>query len=110
MSFNRALGLRIEDGAVVLDTKPEHEVVPGMIHFAVLTTLCEVAAAGAVEAPVVPASLTVNLLERASPGRLVARGRLIRKGRRLAVAEGEVHAAGGALVAKAVVTFARVDG
>jgi acyl-coenzyme A thioesterase PaaI-like protein len=105
MSFNRTLGLRREGDEVVLDTKPEHEVVPGMIHFAVLTTMCEVAAAGAVDASVVPASLTVNLLERAAPGRLVARGTLIRKGKRLAVAEGEVFS-GETRVAKAVVTFA----
>ncbi len=105
MSFNRTLGLRREGDEVVLDTKPEHEVIPGVIHFAVLTTMCEVAAAGAVDASVVPASLTVNLLERAAPGKLVARGKVIRKGKRLAVAEGEVYA-GGTLVAKAVVTFA----
>ncbi len=105
MSFNRALGLRREGDDVVLDTKPEHEVMPGVIHFAVLTTMAEVAAAAAVDTPVVPASLTVNLLERASPGRLVARGRVLRKGKRLAVAEGEVYS-GTTLVAKAVVTFA----
>ncbi len=105
MSFNRSLGLRREGDEVVLDTKPEHEVVPGMVHFAVLTTMCEVAAAAAVDVSVVPASLTVNLLERAAPGRLVARGRVIRKGKRLAVAEGECYS-GTTLVAKAVVTFA----
>lgn len=97
--------MRHEGGDVVLDTRPEHEVVPGLVHFAVLTTMCEVAAAASVDVSVVPAAVTVNLLERASPGRLVARGRLLRKGKRLAVAEGEVRA-GETLVAKAVVTFA----
>ena len=70
-----------------------------------LTTLAEVSAAQAVGAPVVPASVTVNLLRRARPGRLVGRGTVVRKGRRLAVAEGEVTREG-ELVAKAVVTFA----
>lgn len=89
----------------MLDTRPEHEVQPGVIHFAVLATMAEVAAAEAVESPVAPASFTMNLLERASPGRLSARGRVLRKGKRLAVVEGEVFSRD-VLVAKAVVTFA----
>jgi len=99
------LGLRQEDGAVVLDTRPEHEWKPGIIHFAVLATMAEIAAAEAVGAPVSPASFTMSLLERASPGRLEARGRVLRKGKRLAVVEGEVFSRG-VLVAKAVTTFA----
>lgn len=106
-SFNDELGLApgAEPGEVVLDTRPEHQAAPETIHFAVLTTLAEVAAASAVGGPVVPAALTVNLLARARPGRLVGRGRLLRRGRRLAVAEGEVHQQE-RLVAKATVTFA----
>jgi len=46
-------------------------------------------------------------MSRAEPGRLVGRGRLLKRGRRLAVAEGEVIQ-GERLVAKAVVTFALV--
>lgn len=105
-NFNTALGLRRgDDGSVILDAGAEHQVGPGLIHFAVLTTMAEVAAADAVAGAVVPASLTVNLLERAEPGRLTARGRMLRRGKRVAVAEGEVFA-GDRLVAKAVVTFA----
>lgn len=105
--FNSHLGLRPGDepGTIVLDTRPEHLVAPETIHFAVLTTMAEVAAAGAVGAPVVPASLTVNLLRRAAGGRLISRGTLVKRGRRLAVAEGEVSQ-DGRLVAKATVTFA----
>lgn len=107
--FNRWLGLAPDaDGdAVLLDTRPEHEVAPGLVHFAVLATLAEVSAARAVGDSVVPANVSLHLLSAAKPGRLVGRGRLLRKGRRLAVAEGEVHQ-DGALVAKAVVTFALV--
>ena len=43
--FNSELGLRREGEAIVLDTRPEHQVAPGLIHFAVLATLGEVAAA-----------------------------------------------------------------
>ncbi len=105
--FNDWLGLAVDsDGeAVFLDTTPEHEVAPGIVHFAVLTTLAEVAAARTVGTTVVPAGVNVNLLAPARPGRLVGRGRLLRRGKRLAVAEGEVLQEG-ALVAKAVVTFA----
>lgn len=92
---------------MVLDTRPEHEVAPDTVHFAVLATVGEVAAAAAVGAPVVPAQVSLNLLSRARPGRLVGTGHLVKRGRTLAVAEGEVRQ-GDKLVAKAVVTFAVV--
>src|SRR5262245_7520045 len=99
--FNSRLGLVPgEDGAVLLDAGPEHQVAPDTIHFAVLATLAEVAAARAVGVPVVPASLSLHLLSRARPGRLVARGRVLRRGKRLAFCEGEVYQ-GENLVAKA---------
>src|SRR5689334_14674757 len=106
-NFNDALGMRPGDepGTILLDPRPEHQVAPGVIHFAVLTTLAEVSAANAVGAPVVPASVTVHLLNRASLAPLVGRGRVLRRGKRLAVAEGEVTQ-NGELVAKATVQFA----
>jgi acyl-coenzyme A thioesterase PaaI-like protein len=105
-NFNQGLGLRPGDdpGTVLLDPRPEHQVAPDVIHFAVLTTLAEVSAAGAVDAPVVPATVTVHLLTRARLAPLVGRGRLLRRGKRLAVAEGEVTQ-DGQLVAKATVQF-----
>lgn len=105
--FNQRLGLRWDDdaGVVTLEAGDEHLVAPGTVHFAVLTTLAEVAAAGAVGAPVVPASVHVNLLSRAGAGLLTARGSLVKRGRTLAVAQGTVHQ-GDRLVAQAIVTFA----
>jgi acyl-CoA thioesterase len=105
--FNQSLGIRGgDDGAsVVLDAGPEHLVAPETVHFAVLATLAEVAAAQAAGVPVVPAAVNVQLLARARPGRLVGRGRLLRRGKRLAFAEGEVSQ-DGEVVAKATVTFA----
>ena len=107
--FNTELGLeRGGDGTtVVLETQPEHEVIPGTVHFAVLATVAEVAAAESVGATVVPAQVSLNLLSRAGPGRLEGRGTLIKRGGRLAVAEGEVRQ-DGKVVAKATVTFALV--
>jgi uncharacterized protein (TIGR00369 family) len=105
-SFNTWLGMEAgPDGSIVLDPRPEHLVAPDTVHFAVLTTLAEVSAAHAVGQAVVPASVTVNLLRRAKLERLEAKGTVVKQGRRLAVAEGEVRQ-GGELVAKAVVTFA----
>ncbi len=109
-NFNSALGLRRSDDgqAVILDPRPEHQIGPGAIHFAVLTTLAEVAAAQSVGASVVPASVNVQLMQRAKPElRLEGRGKLLRRGRRLAVAEGEVWQED-RLVAKATVTFALI--
>ena len=105
--FNGTLGIRPGDepGSVILDTRPEHEVGPGFVHFAVLATVAEVAAAGAAGTPVVPAQISISLLSPAQSGRLVGRGKVIRRGKRLIVAEGEVYQ-GDALVAKAAVTFA----
>ena len=107
--FNQELGLQPGGGpaTVRLTTRPEHQVAPGVIHFAVLATLAEVAAAASVEAPVVPASVSLNLVAKASPGTLEAVGSLIRRGRRLAVAEGTVRQ-NDSVVAKATVTFAIV--
>ena len=109
MTFNSQLGFRLsEDGAaIVLDPRPEHEVAPGTIHFAVLTTLAEVAAAHAAQVPVVPTTVTVQLMRRAKTERLEARGRVLKSGRTLVFAEGEVYQ-GEELVAKAAVTFARL--
>ncbi len=104
--FNASLGLEaLADGSIALTTRPEHEVIPGTVHFAVLTTLAEVAAAEAVGRSVVPTAIQVQLLRRARPGRLIGTGRALKVGRRLAFAEGEVTQEG-QLVAKAAVTFA----
>ena len=107
--FNSSLGLRPGDhpGEVTLDPRPEHEVGGGFVHFAVLATVAEVAAAGAAGTPVVPAQISVNLLSPATMGRLTGKGTVIRRGKRLIVAEGEVFQ-GETLVAKAIVTFAVV--
>jgi acyl-coenzyme A thioesterase PaaI-like protein len=110
MGFNDALGLRLAaDGATVeLDPAAEHEAAPGTVHFAVLATLGEVAAARAAGVPVVPAQLSVQLLRRAVSGaRLEGRGRVLRAGKTLVFAEGEVTQAG-ERVAVVAVTFARI--
>jgi len=111
MSFNDRLGLRpgADPDTVVLDPRPEHEVAPGTIHFAVLATLAEVAAARAAGVAVVPTQVSVQLMKRATPDApLEARGRIHRSGRSLVFGEGEVTQSG-VVVARATVVFARVD-
>lgn len=106
--FNETLGLVAQvDGTVTLETRPEHEVIPGTVHFAALTTLAEVSAARAVGKSVVPASIHVQLMRRARPGCLVGKGRALKVGRSLAFAEGEVYQED-QLVAKVTVTFALI--
>jgi acyl-coenzyme A thioesterase PaaI-like protein len=109
VGFNHDLGLRRDaDGAVRLDPDGRHEVAPGTIHFAVLATLGEVAAAQAADASVVPTHLSVQLVRRATPGApILARGRVVKSGRTLIFAEGEVSQ-GGETVALVAATFARV--
>lgn len=105
--FNQWLGMaQGEDpGELILDTRPEHEVMPGTIHFAVLTTLAEVAASQVAGSAVVPSQISVHLVRRATPGRLEARGILIKQGRRQTVCDGEVTQ-NGKLVARVTVLFA----
>ena len=105
--FNSALGLRLAaDGETVeLEARaPEHQIGHGMVHLAVLTTLGEVAAAHAADAPVVPTALAASFLRPAPLGLLQAKGRVLSRGKRICTAEGEVTAQG-KLVAKVTVTF-----
>lgn len=109
MGFNQEFGFRLcADGALRLTPEARHEVAPGTVHFAVLATLGEVAAAQAAGGAVVPTHLSVQLMRRAKSGaELVARGRRLKAGRSLIFAEGEVSQ-DGETVALVAVTFARV--
>lgn len=107
MTFNNQLGLKpTTDGkSIELTTRDEHLVGPDTVHFAVLATLGEVSAAQAVGRPVVPVAISIQLMRRARAGRLTATGRVLKSGRSLAFAEGEVSQEGKP-VAKVSVTFA----
>lgn len=109
MSFNHRLGLRASDDgrSIELVAGHEHTVAPETVHFAVLATMGEVAAAQAVAKPVVPISVSTQLMKRARTGLLVAKGRVLKSGRSIAFAEGEV-VQDDRMVAKVTVTFALV--
>ena len=109
MDFNSGtLGLKLAaDGETVeMEARaPDHAIGEGWVHMAVLTTMGEVAAAYAVGGPVIPASLSAHFLRPAPLGKLTAKGRVLKQGRRLCTGEGEVYS-GDTLVAKVTVSFA----
>jgi len=108
VGFNADLGLRAEGDGLILEPRPEHEVAPGTVHFAVLTALAEISAARAAAASVVPVEVSAQFLRRADSSKpLVGVGRVHRAGRTLIFADGEVRQEG-ELVARASVTVARV--
>jgi len=107
MSFNHRLGMTpsADGNAVELEAGDHHMVAPDTVHFAVLATLGEVSAAQTVAKPVVPVSVSLQLMSRARAGTLTARGKVLKSGRSLAFAEGSIFQAD-KLVAKVSVTFA----
>ncbi len=88
---------------VTLPHKPELEHALGGVHGGVLATLIDAAAwcAAAVHYPswITTVEFDTRLLEPVIGEDLVATGRLVRAGKRIAVAEAEVRTADGRLVA-----------
>ncbi len=116
-SFHAAIGIIVEhvrDGSVDLrlEAGPDHANLQGTVHGGVLATLADTAAGLAVRSAIPPGSrhVTVNLdvqyLAPANMGPLLATGRVVRLGRRIAFAEADVSDAGGELLARAQVTVA----
>jgi uncharacterized protein (TIGR00369 family) len=115
--FHAAMGISVasvRDGAVDLrlDAGPDHANLHGTVHGGVLATLADTAAGLAVRSAIAPGSghvsvnLDVQYLAPARPGTLLATGRVLRLGRRIAFAEAEVTDADGTMLARAQVTVA----
>lgn len=118
VSFVDYLGLhtkQIEGGAEVrLEiTEPILNSL-GLVHGGVICSLVDHAIGAAVafavgrERRAVTAELKLNFLAPARSGMLVARGRLLREGKRLIVGEAEVIDQSGRMIAKALGTWAVV--
>ena len=116
-SFHAAIGIIVEhvrDGSVDLrlEAGPDHANLQGTVHGGVLATLADTAAGLAVRSAIPPGSrhvsvnLDVQYVAPAGMGTLLATGRVVRLGRRIAFAEGEVSDAAGGLLARAQVTVA----
>ena len=110
--FNKYLGIeitRMEGGEAEahLDLGPHHLNSGGVVHGGVLAALLDTAIGAAVVSALPPewwcatTSLSVQFLEGAHEGRLDAKGRVLRKGRRVAFAGGEIFDAAGRHVATA---------
>ena len=104
--FHASMGISVSsarEGAVdlVLEARPDHANLHGTVHGGVLATLADTAAGVAVSV-----NLDIQYLAPATTGTLLASGRVVKLGRRLAFAEAEVTAADGTTVARAQVTVA----
>ncbi|HVF07776.1 MAG TPA: PaaI family thioesterase [Actinomycetota bacterium] len=116
-SFHAAIGITVEhvrDGSVDLrlEAGPDHANLQGTVHGGVLATLADTAAGLAVRSAIPPGSrhvsvnLDVQYLAPARMGTLLATGRVVRLGRRIAFAEADVSDTAGELLARAQVTVA----
>lgn len=114
--FNELMGLRIVgpvDGRFVveLDADERHLHGQGRVHGGVIMALLDTAMARAARrdgdayAPTI--ELKTSFLRPAGPGRLTARARMVRDGRRLAFAEAELHDGQGRCLATSSATFLR---
>lgn len=106
------MDLSYEEGRAVFHQahNPNFDHGIGGIHGGLIMTLLD-NAAWFTAAPyydhwIATVELSVRMLESVKEEDLVARGRLVRAGKRLAVAEAEVHTAAGRLIATAAGTFA----
>jgi uncharacterized protein (TIGR00369 family) len=115
--FHAALGIsvdavRVGEIDLRLEARPEHTNLLGTVHGGVLATLADTAAGLAVRTSIprgsrhVSANLDVQYLAPAAVDTLLATGRVVRLGRRLAFAEASVTDDEGLELARAQVTIA----
>ena len=124
MKESNAIGLlgfdveRVEKGRAifVLDVRPHHKQIHGVVHGGILAALADTTAAIAVYT-VVPrgteiatVELKINYLESVPGGRIKADARVLRAGRNFVVAECEILNENQSLAAKALLTFGAATG
>lgn len=115
--FAQLLGVEVvreDDEAVelALEARTELERSGGILHGGVMMSLLDMAMAGTVARTLAPGestasvSITTDFLRPASQGRLLARGRLERRGKTMAFPVGELVDAEGKLVARSTGVWA----
>jgi uncharacterized protein (TIGR00369 family) len=115
-SFHQGFGMsleRVEEGRVDvgLELGPDHLNLQGTAHGGVLATLADTAMGLAYRTVLEPgtdhltSSLQITFLSAGRPGRIVARGAVVKRGRRLGYAEADVTDGEGTLLARANATF-----
>lgn len=118
---HRFLGFRMtnpsqEETIVEMDVSPDMCQETGVVHGGIVTSLADATAANLFQ-PYVPDHLVTTSIELkmnflrpvlADQGKLVARGSVLKRGRKVSIAEVEIKQAG-KLVAKGLFTFLFVD-
>ncbi len=118
---HRLLGMRMitpspEEAIVEMDVSPDMCQETGVVHGGIVTSLADATAANLFQ-PYIPEHLVTTSIELkmnflrpvlADQGKLVARGSVLKRGRKVSVAEVEIKQAG-KLVAKGLFTFLFVD-
>lgn len=94
-----------------LDVRQRHRQIHGMVHGGVLAALADTAAAIAAYSVIprgrhlVTVEMKINFLEPVHEGKILAEGRVLRRGRNFVAAECEIRDEKGRLAAKALLTF-----
>jgi uncharacterized protein (TIGR00369 family) len=105
---------RVEPGEVdvAMDVRRHHLNLMGTLHGGMIATLADTATGLAVRTTIdkdltfTTTQLSVTFLAPGREGRVLARGRVLKSGRRFAYAEADVVDAGERLLARATATFA----
>ena len=111
------LGLRLErlevgEAVVALEVEPKHRNLMGTLHGGMISTLADTATGVAMGSSLdegltwTTTSLAVTFLSPGLEGRVVAIGRVVKRGRRFGYAEADVSSDDGTLLARATATFA----
>lgn len=114
--FHRWAGLeltRVESGEVevTLQLQPHHLNLVGIVHGGIIAAVADTAAGLALrtvlqpDATHVTGQLNVQYLSPGTRGQLIARGRVVKAGRRVGFAEADVVDERGRLIARANATF-----
>lgn len=120
-AFLEHLGIEFKDAGLgwceaTMAVRPEHRQQHGFVHAGVIATLADHVAGGAgrsalaADADVITIEFKINYLNAAQGDHLRARGKVLKAGRRVVIAESEVYASDGSgnetLVAKCLETLA----
>lgn len=120
IAYAQLLGINFEDAArgsasLSMTARPELERLGGIMHGGALASLADTASAFAVlstldpEEQTVTVDLTLHYLRPVTGGKLTARARVLRAGRRIATVSVEVTNEADALVMTALTTYLKVS-
>jgi len=118
--YAHLLGINFEDATggaatVSMSARPELERFGGIMHGGALASLADTASAFAVLTTLEPGEqtvtvdLTLHYLRPVTEGKLTARARVVRAGRRVATVSVEISNEAGALVLTALTTYLKVS-